>query len=77
MSSQRQIWSDLCDRLTWKQYVLVSNCYGSNHDGLPELRYSTYFNRVLKVSRNKALRALASKGLALALNQDLNKEVAS
>ena len=60
----RQIWEVIYAKLTWEQYVKVSGCYGSC-DGLPSLRYSTYFHRTLRVTRDKKLRDLAIKGLSL------------
>lgn len=70
--TQKQIWEQLYELVTFKQYCKITNAHGTETDGLPNLNYSTYFNRTLKYSRNKAIRSLALQGLAISLDTELN-----
>ncbi len=63
--SQQTIWLQIYERLTFKQYTQIADSYGRATDGLPSLRYETYFIRTLKYTRSKSLRDLANQGLNL------------
>lgn len=63
--TKKQISDRLLDLMTWKQSLYVRNWYGTTKDGLPELKFDTFFKRTLKITKNKTLVMLAQQGLEL------------